>query len=537
MGGLTFRLRKRSGDQGVNRIANIKMPALVVLAAVGLSGCVTLPDNSERTTSHYIADTGSTIVARLYRAEKSVHPDQSGFHLLSNGHDALVARATLARFAEKSIDVQYYLYHTDSTGRALFQQLKQAADRDVRVRILLDDIDLGDRDALLATIDDHPNIEVRVFNPFSRDTPRLIQFVSGFGKVTRRMHNKSFTVDNQATIVGGRNIGNEYFEAHPDLAFSDLDVLAIGPVVDRVSNSFDEYWNHQLAYPISILVKRRLSSEEFAERKQQAERAQAEFNQSDYFQKLKNSRLANDLRSGNVRFSWGEADVVYDSPDKLTNSVGNRKYMLAPQLTPHIAATKNEFTIFSAYFVPGKEGVQFFRDLRDRGVRVRIMTNSLSSNDVAVVHAGYQKYRKRLLAAGVELYEIKKQLTRKERKEKKGKGGSSKASLHAKSFVMDRERLLIGSINLDPRSLYENTELGIVFDSPKLAGGMADWFDRNADKVAYRLELKDTDEGEKLLWHDIDGDSHVVHESEPNTGFWRRFLVGLASILPFESQL
>lgn len=507
-----------------------------VLAA-SLTGCATLPDNSQRMHSSHLPDTGSTLVANLFQQEKSAHRSKSGFHLLGDGHDAFVARAVLARFAEKSIDLQYYLYHNDTTGLSLFRELKEAADRNVRVRILLDDIDLSGRDRTLATIDSHPNIEVRVFNPFSRNTWRGLQFITGFGKVTRRMHNKSFTVDNQATIVGGRNIGDEYFAAHPDLAFSDLDVLAVGPVVQRVSLSFDEYWNHQLAYPIALLASKNFSQDELAEKQQEAERLLADFDQSSYREALRHSRLAAELRSGTVKFSWGRADVIYDSPDKLLNAVGDRKYMLAPQLASHFDATKKEFTVFSAYFVPGKEGMQFFSELRKRGVRVRIMTNSLSSNDVSVVHAGYKKYRKRLLASGVELYELKKQLSRKERKAKKGASGSSKASLHAKSFVLDRESLLIGSINLDPRSFYENTEIGILFESPEMASGMAQWFDVNAEKVAYRLELRESGEGKKLVWHELDEGKQIVHDVEPNTSLWRRFWVSLASILPFESQL
>ncbi|KPK55211.1 MAG: hypothetical protein AMS22_04980 [Thiotrichales bacterium SG8_50] len=511
---------------------------LIVLLLLGnLAGCATMPDNSQRTPSSHVADTGSTLVARLFRQEKLSHPGKSGFHLLADGYDAFVARAVLARYAEKTIDIQYYLFHGDATGRAIYSELHAAAERGVRVRILLDDIDLADRDATLAAIDAHPNIEVRVFNPFSRDTMRGLQFITGFGKVTRRMHNKSFTVDNQATIVGGRNIGDEYFSADPDLAFSDLDVLAIGPVVRDVSQSFDEYWNHDLAYPVVLLNKRKLTEDELAEKQQEARKLAADFQQSPYMDALRNSNHAKALRKGTVEFAWGRAEVVYDSPDKLLNAIGDRKYMLAPQLAPYIAETTKEFTVFSAYFVPGKEGLQLFEDLRKRGVRVRIMTNSLSSNDVSVVHAGYRKYRKRLLATGVELYEMKKQLSRKEKKAKKGKTGSSKASLHAKSFVMDRQRLLIGSINLDPRSFYENTEIGVVFESPPMARGMAEWFDVNAEKVAYRLELKDTGEGKKLVWHDMDEQGHVVHEVEPNTSFWQRLWISLVSILPFESQL
>ena len=200
-----------------------------------ITSCATLPQNFERPESHALTDTGDTLWGRLRQDERAAHPGQSGFILLVNGLDAFVARALMAEYAERSIDVQYYLYHNDLTGRLLTHQLLKAADRGVRVRLLVDDMGLAGRDFSSAVLDSHPNIEVRIFNPFSRNVGRLSQFVTRFGSVTRRMHNKSFTVDNQATILGGRNIGNEYFEADPDIAFADLDVLLIGPVVEDVS--------------------------------------------------------------------------------------------------------------------------------------------------------------------------------------------------------------------------------------------------------------------------------------------------------------
>ena len=223
--------------------------AVMVLGSLLGYGCATLPKDFERPESQAYTDTDNTRLGQSRRAEKAAHPGQSGFLLLGNGLDAFVARAVLAQAAERSIDAQYYLLHNDMVGRLFIDQLLKAADRGVRVRLLVDDMDLGGRDLGAAVLDSHPNMEVRIFNPFSRKTGRISQFITRMGSVTRRMHNKSFTVDNQVTILGGRNIGNEYFEADPDLAFADLDVLAIGPVVEEVSTAFDLYWNSELAYP------------------------------------------------------------------------------------------------------------------------------------------------------------------------------------------------------------------------------------------------------------------------------------------------
>jgi putative cardiolipin synthase len=399
-------------------------------------------------------------------------------------------------------------------------------------------MDLGGRDLGAAMLDSHPNLEVRIFNPFSRKTSRISQFLTRYGSVTRRMHNKSFTVDNQTTILGGRNIGNEYFEADPDLAFADLDVLAIGPAVSEVSASFDQYWNSELAYPASVLKGEPPTSQETEKARQRLSEFVAQQTDSPYLQALRNSNLANKLRQNDVRFYWGEAEVVYDQPEKLLHDFDKTEYHLAPKLEPYLEGIGEELIIFSPYFVPGKEGTAFLRQLSERGVRVRILTNSLASTDVGIVHAGYVKYREDLLRAGVELYEMNKRLSREQRKEKKGIHGSSKASLHAKSFVFDRKQVFIGSLNLDPRAVYHNTEIGVIFASELMAKEMADWFDQNIAQLAFRLELQKDENGyEQILWHGLDNGKSRLFNVEPHTGFWRRFGIGFMSLLPIESQL
>jgi len=512
---------------------------LAVLMTLSLvTACATLPENVGRKESFAYPDTRDTLLGREFSSEEAAHPGKSGFHLLGNGLDAFVARAVLAHVAERSIDVQYYLYHDDLVGRLLTWQLLQAADRGVRVRLLVDDMDLADRDLSVAALDSHPNVEVRIFNPFSRKTGRTSQYVTRMGSVTRRMHNKSFTVDSQAAILGGRNIGNEYFEADPDLAFADLDVIGVGPVARDVSTAFDRYWNSELAYPVSVLIGEPPTPEEAGRMRQQLNEFAAAQADSHYLKALRNSDLADKMRKHQVRYSWGNAVVVYDRPEKILHEKGEKEYQLAPQLRPYADGVRKELILFSPYFVPGEAGTAFLTDLAARGVRVRILTNSLASNDVSVVHAGYAGYRKPLLRGGVELYEMNKKLTREQREEKKGAGGSSKASLHAKSFVFDREQVFIGSMNLDPRAMIHNTEIGVVLASPEIAQGMGEWFDRNVEKLAFRLELKrDEDGSETLRWHGIVDGTPQTFDADPYTGFWKRLGIGFLGILPIESQL
>ena len=444
----------------------------------------------------------------------------------------------LAHVAERSIDVQYYLYHNDLVGQLLTAQLLKAADRGVRVRLLVDDMDLGGRDGGAAALDSHPNMEVRLFNPFSRKVGRTSQFITRFGSVTRRMHNKSFTVDNQATILGGRNIGNEYFDADPDLAFADLDVLLIGPVARKVSISFDLYWNSELAYPASTLAEELPTPEEVDDKRKLLDDYVAGHETSVYIQALKNSGLAQKIDTQQIEYSWGNAVVIYDQPEKLLHGIDKTEYHMSPQLAPYMDKVNKELIIFSPYFVPGKVGTKFLTGLVEKGVRVRILTNSLASNDVGVVHAGYAKYRKTLLRGGVELYELNKKLTKLQRKEKKGNTGSSKASLHTKSFVFDRDQVFIGSLNLDPRSIEQNTEIGVILDSTEIAEGMAEWFDANINDIAFRLELHtDVDGDEAISWHGIVDGQQETFWHDPFTGFWRRFGIGFLGWLPIESQL
>ena len=521
----------------------MKQPLLLALLLL-LSGCASLPENVNRSVSLALQDTDDTAIAHYLAAELASHPGQSGFHLLDDGLDAFVARAALAQAAERSLDVQYYLYHADLTGRLLSSELIAAADRGVRVRILLDDMGLSGQDNNLLLVDSHPNIELRIFNPFTRNRWRAGQFITRMGEVSRRMHNKSFTADNQLTIVGGRNIGNEYFNADLTLVFGDLDVLAAGPVVKEISKAFDAYWAGSLAYPITTLTGGQASRKQYAARVAELHAYVDAQKDSAYLKALENSVFRQKLKNDALHFDWGKAVALYDSPEKLSGAVGDTSLQLIPQLQPFIDATKNEFSILSAYFIPGKEGLEFFRGLRERGVRVRIVTNSLASTDVTIVHSGYKKYRKDLLRMGVELYEVSRppatvseEEKSDEKKYEKSKTGSSGASLHAKAFVFDRKTLFIGSLNLDPRSIEQNTEIGIVFKAPSLAEEVAKAFDNMDKERVFSLHLETMDGSEQIVWKGLEDGQPVRYTTDPHTSFWRRLWVNIMSWLPIESEL
>ncbi|WP_456407773.1 phospholipase D-like domain-containing protein, partial [Thiolapillus sp.] len=505
------------------------MKFLTLLLLLILSGCAVLPENIDKRITTAYKGGQNRLLNNLYASAPKQGEDTSGFMLLGDGLDAFVARAVLAQIAEHGIDTQYYMIHDDDVGNLFIDQLLQAANRGVRVRLLLDDINEGGRDFNIMLFDAHPNIQVRIFNPFGRNVGRIWQYITGFGWQTRRAHNKSFTVDGQATILGGRNIGDEYFGHDPALELQDLDVLAIGPVADEVSDAFDAYWNHELSYPISLLVDAQYSADDLERQNQRFSSKVARLEKSPYIDRLRHSHLVEQMKRADVQLEWGKGKVYVDPPDKLLRKVGDRSSQMFVELLPYLLAAKKEVVIFSPYFVPGKEGVALLKQLREKGVRVAILTNSLSSTDVSIVHAGYSRYRKALLRAGVELWELNKVTSKEERKARKeGRIGSSKSSLHAKAFVVDRKTVFVGSLNLDPRSVSQNTEIGVVFRTPGLATRIADSFDRNIADAAFRLELKQDEYGsEYLLWHGrVDGEQTTL-KHEPYTGFFKRLGIGL----------
>ena len=429
------------------------------------------------------------------------HPGESGFRPLRNGVDALLARMVLAEAAERSLDVQYYIWHDDLTGRLFANALLRAADRGVRVRVILDDVGARANDETLLHLDAHANIEIRLFNPVASRSFRSLGMLADFSRVNRRMHNKAFIADNQRAILGGRNIGDEYFEAQSEVAFGDLDVLTVGPGVSDVSESFDRFWNAPVSIPVSALLGR--SGETAGLDALRAELAAFVETQRDSpYVTQATARLAEKMAAAGEGFYWGKAHLLYDDPAKVTQSPEVTEGHLLPQFADLGSQVQNELLIVSPYFIPGEAGVAWLRGLVNRGVRVTVLTNSLAATDVGAVHAGYQRYRQALLEAGVRLYELKPEAIEYERA-KRGKGGisGSRASLHAKTFVFDRRAVFIGSLNLDPRSIRLNTEIGVVCESAPLAEELAGTLERNLDKIAWRLErIVDASGDARLAW-------------------------------------
>ncbi len=510
----------------------------VLLVILTMTGCASMPKGFDQPVSVALEQTRDTRLAQDYQTLINAHPGQSGLLPLPKGLDALAARGTLARMAQKSIDAQYYLLHRDLTGMLFLNELVQAADRGVRVRLLVDDMGLWDRVKGAAALALHPQVEVRIFNPFIRGGFRMPQMIYRFGSVTRRMHNKAFIVDNQAAILGGRNIGNEYFEADPKIEFGDLDVLTVGPVVKEVSVSFDKYWNSELAFPAKVMLRKSLAPDSLMHQREELRDFIQAHNGSEYISALGSSPLIRQLHGGRVPFIWGKAMAVYDEPEKILHARDRTDMHLLRQLSPLFDSIKEDLIIFSPYFVPGKNGVKYLASLCKQGIRVRVLTNSLASTDVAIVHAGYSRYRKALLESGVELYELDKKISRKEKKDKKGKFGASKASLHTKSFVMDRRRVFIGSLNMDPRSVVENTEIGVVLESREIGQGLSEWFDTHVDTIAFELKLRKNENGpDQIRWYKREDGKETVHIRDPHTSLLKRLGVGFLGLLPIESQL
>jgi cardiolipin synthase C len=456
------------------------------------------------------------------------HPGMSGVFALPDGRDAFAARVLLADAAERTLDARYYIWHNDLSGGLLFAALRRAADRGVRVRLLLDDNDTAGLDPLLAALGAHPNIEVRLFNPFKVRRWRVLGYLADFARLNRRMHNKSFTADDQATVIGGRNVGDEYFDAGQEVSFADLDVLAIGPVVNDVARDFDRYWASQSSYP-SDRVLPPVEAASVAGLETAVSRVEYDPAARAYTQALASSPFVRMLLGGQLPFEWAVTRMVSDDPGKGLGRAANDA-LLWPRLKGILGVPTQELQLVSPYFVPGRTGVKFLSTLARRGVKTTVLTNSLEATDVLAVHAGYAKRRKPLLKSGVRLFEMKRAFSRPPIK-RHGPAGSSRSSLHAKTFSVDRARVFIGSFNFDPRSARLNTEMGFVIESPALAQAMADSLARNMPSRAYKLRLS---KAGALQWVEQRDGRELVRDEEPGTDFWRRAAVSALSVLPIE---
>lgn len=507
--------------------------ALLSVALASAAGCISLP-----TAPHPPPDTLAPVMSEGVGAQLApyvaAHPGESGIALLQHGPAALLARAVLADLATRSIDVQYYIYEDDLTGLLLTQKLLDAADRGVRVRVLLDDNNQGDREFALKILAAHPNISIRVFNPYRTRVGwlRPLELVTDFQRLQRRMHNKIFAVDGITGVFGGRNIGDNYFDAHRQSNFSDFDVFVAGMLIVEATASFEEYWIHPLAVPAEDLTRRAVSADDMrAARAHLRERLERlpEFGER-YERALEQLQVY--IRDPEETLAWARAEFIADPPDKLVPGSGVGSPVL-DRLVELWSGAQHEVLIESAYFVPTREGARFMAARAQAGVRTRLLTNSLAANDVLPVHAGYAKYRRRLLKAGVEIHEFQR-LAVHTAEDLKLSSGSSDASLHAKVMVFDRESTWIGSFNLDPRSAQLNTELAIVIHDSAIAQRSAAFVERDLlPDRSWRLALEPRESGGAgLVWYGERDGKALRLTGEPDATLGQRAAVNILKLIP-----
>jgi putative cardiolipin synthase len=528
---------------GCTRPHRISFALAIASLALALSACSTTRLDVPRPVTSAWPTPADTMIARAYAAQLAGHEAKSGLHALPNGMDALGMRAALAEAAQRTLDLQYYIVRDDTTTQLLMARVLRAAQRGVRVRLLVDDLDAAGKDLDLATLAGFTNIEVRVFNPFaSRGTfglSQVLEFIGSAQRLNRRMHNKLWVADNAMAVVGGRNLGDEYFDASGDVNFSDLDMLVAGPAVVEISQSFDAYWNSEWSVPIQAFVASAPTSESLARFEQGLRRRVEGFRDTDYARVLRESGLGVALRSGSIPLMVAPVEVFADRPAKVssTEAAGSGQSLFAARIRPLVAKASRELILISPYFIPSDEGIEALAAVARRGVRVRVLTNSLASADVVpLAHAGYARRRERLIAAGLELHEM-----RPERLEtiRSRLGSSSGAYLHTKAIVIDRRHVVVGSMNLDPRSRLSNTEIGLLADSTELGETIGRLFDDAVRPArAFRVSLdSDQDHAVQMRWTTEENGQPVLYDVEPLVSVWRRLFSRLLGIIAPEDLL
>ena len=491
-----------------------------------LAGCAHLPQRMELADEFAAAPATSGKLAELVVPAEQRHPGQSGFHLVNSGTEAYAARAYSAQSAAKSLDIQTYIWHADMTGKMLALQALRAADRGVRVRILVDDLDARANNNGFAALDAHPDIEVRLYNPMASRSGTLSkagEFATNFGRLNHRMHNKSWIADNRIALVGGRNLGDEYFDADNGVNFVDLGLLMVGPAVSHVSHNFDRFWNSVSNYPIGQLAPHAVTEEALAQLRGVLDQAATDLRSSPYAQQLRDDAQVQDLLQGETRLHWSKQwTFVSDDPMKARLPMSDRSDVLKV-LVPAMRGSQRQLRLISPYFVPGEMGTGMLVEGAGNGREVLILTNSLAANDVAAVHGGYMKYRPALLGGGVQLWELKPTSSQPS---KFSLGGSSGSSLHTKAMIIDSDTVFVGSYNLDPRSTSLNTEQGVLVSHPVLAEQLTRIFDRQVSpQRAWQVS--------GTVWTD----GTQTFRKEPEAPASRRAMSWLMKVLPVESQL
>ncbi len=493
-------------------------PVAIALCLLAFAGCASLPRNVPKQHSDALTDAGDTTLGRLV-ARANEGPRLSGLRLLSSGAEALASLITLADHAEKTLDLQYYIITQDESARILLQHVQAAATRGVRVRILVDDLNTAGEDRRFMHLGEDPNIEVRVFNPFAGGRvamwSRFLAAANDIPRINHRMHNKLFVADDAIAITGGRNIGDQYFTRDKNSNFIDLDVVAAGAIVQQLSASFDAFWNSRYAYPISSVASPVPIEEQPSGLIDAGTDDDADF-------------LARDIAAGSLRLNWVPATVLADRPAKIASEDSPaEEETIASDITALIGSAKQEVIVISPYFVPGKEGIALFRSLIARGVHIRVLTNSLASTDSPLAHIGYARYRKQLLAMGVELSEMRPRLGLTRARFHPFR--SAAASLHAKALVIDQKTVFIGSLNMDARSAHTNSELGIVIRSTEIADQVISLLDDISADGSYRLQLDP--EGKHIEWVSGAPGAEQVWYRDPEATKLQRLTVDL--LTPF----
>ena len=526
-------------------LASFSMPkkaALLLSSCIvlGLPACNTLPKQQTLTPEYaYDINTDQTSLAKIVQPLKAQNPDLTGYHILYEPMEAISARLQLIDKAEKTLDLQYYIWDNDTIGSLALYKIIQAADRGVKVRLLMDDNNAKSMEAIYLALDQHQNIEVKLFNPYRFRRLRPMEMIIDLKRINRRMHNKTFTADNQITLIGGRNMSNQYYNVSENYQFSDVDVMLVGQAVDDITHSFDEYWNHSYAYPVRNIVNHKQYTLRYAGLKDQLTAFYEKASIQNYLDLSNRSHDFDNWLNNNIQLDWVKAQVIKDSPEKIKSQAKKEEH-LNFQLVKRLKKPEKSVDIISAYFVPEEKGEQHLSQMAQQGVQVRVLTNSFKANDVALVHAFYAKYRKDLLKNGVELYEflpaIPEALQNKNNVEiskqlKVSLKGLSRSSLHAKMMALDDKQVFIGSFNFDPRSSNLNTEIGVILDSKPLANAVHSTMDQNLKKYAYKLVL---DSNNKINWKYDTPEGMKTLTKEPKMKWWQKAGVKMISWLPIE---
>ena len=509
---------------------------------LSLGGCSTLPHQTvQKLVYTSDTDTSQTDLAKLITPLRNKNPELTGYHILFDPLEAIAARLSLINKAQKTLDLQYYIWDNDKIGALALYEIIKAADRGVKVRLLIDDNNAKKMEGILLALNQHVNIEVKLYNPYKFRNFRPLDMVLDLKRINRRMHNKSFIVDHQIALIGGRNMSNQYFFTSDKYQFSDMDVMLVGKAADEISSSFDDYWNDTYAYSVKDIVNPRQHLLRYPELKAQLAAHYQRITVQNYLNLANHANTFDQWLYHNLQLDWVKAEIVKDSPAKIHGTALPEEYLQA-QLTQHLNVPHHNLDIISAYFVPEKQGTAMLGSLAKNGVNVRVLTNSFKANDVWLVHAFYSKYRQPLLESGVHLYEFLPALGAKalgpytkllSKEAKISLKDLSRSSLHAKMMAMD-DQVFIGSFNLDPRSSRLNSEIGVLLDSPQLAKTIHNTMTHDITYYSYELILTPD---QKIEWIREKNNQVKIFPQEPGMSWWQKSGLTFISWLPLEGMM